>query len=149
MTPQVPDLFVMRHRVEFSETDMAGIIHYSSYFRYMEVTEHAFLRSRGLSVAGKNNSIGWPRVDVGCQFRAPLRFEDEVDVHLSIEELKDKSIRYTFVCRKVGAEPEVVVATGHTVTVCVSMDAETGQMRGTSIPRAFLDQLLGADDTKE
>jgi acyl-CoA thioester hydrolase len=149
MTPQFPDLFVMRHRVEFSETDMAGIIHYSSYFRYMEVTEHTFLRSRGLSVAGKQHSIGWPRVDVGCQFRAPLRFEDEVDVHLSIDELKDKSIRYSFTCRKVGADNDVVVATGHTVTVCVAMDPESGQMKGTSIPSAFLVQLLGADYTQE
>jgi YbgC/YbaW family acyl-CoA thioester hydrolase len=148
MTPQFPDLFVMRHRVEFSETDMAGIIHYSSYFRYMEITEHAFLRSQGLSVAG-TDVIGWPRVDVGCQFRAPLRFEDEVDVHLSIDELKDKSIRYSFTCRKVGTDSEVIVATGHTVTVCVAMDPETGKMKGTSIPHAFLVQLLGPDYTQE
>lgn len=143
MTPKFPDLFVMRHRVEFSETDMAGIIHFSSYFRYMEVTEHAFLRSRGLTVSGKDG-IGWPRVDVGCQFRAPLRFEDEVDVYLSIDELKDKSIRYTFVCRKV-CDDDVIVATGHTVTVCVSMDHMTGQMKGTSIPREFQLQLLGSE----
>ena len=148
MTAQFPDLYVMRHQVAFSETDMAGIIHYSSYFRYMEVTEHAFLRSQGLTVAGKNG-IGWPRVDVGCQFRAPLRFEDEVDVHLSIEELKDKSIRYAFVCRKVGQDSDVIVATGHTVTVCVAMDPETGQMKGTTIPRNFLEQLLGHDYDKE
>ena len=37
-------------RVEFSETDMAGIIHYSAYFQYMEEAEHEFLRSLGLSV---------------------------------------------------------------------------------------------------
>lgn len=148
MTAQFPDLYVMRHQVAFSETDMAGIIHYSSYFRYMEVTEHAFLRSQGLTVAGKNG-IGWPRVDVGCKFKAPLRFEDEVDVHLSIEELKDKSIRYAFVCCKVGQDSDVIVATGHTVTVCVAMDPETGQMKGTTIPRSFLEQLLGPDYDKE
>ena len=88
-------------------------------------------------------------MDVGCQFRAPLRFEDEVDVHLSIEELKDKSIRYAFVCRKVGQDSDAIVATGHTVTVCVAMDAETGQMKGTTIPRNFLEQLLGPDYDKE
>ena len=148
MMAQFPALYVMRHQVAFSETDMAGIIHYSSYFRYMEVTEHAFLRSQGLTVAGKNG-IGWPRVDVGCKFRAPLRFEDEVDVELSIEVLKDKSIHYGFVCRKVGTECEEIVATGHTVTVCVAMDPETGQMKGTTIPHNFLEQLLGPDYDKE
>ena len=66
-----------------------------------------------------------------------------------IEELKDKSIRYAFVCRKVGHDSDVIVATGHTVTVCVAMDPATGQMKGTTIPRSFLEQLLGPDYDKE
>ena len=37
-------------RVEFSETDMAGIVHYSNFFRYMETAEHGFFRSLGYSV---------------------------------------------------------------------------------------------------
>ena len=37
-------------RVEFAETDMAGIVHYSNFFRYMETAEHGFFRSLGLSV---------------------------------------------------------------------------------------------------
>jgi YbgC/YbaW family acyl-CoA thioester hydrolase len=40
----------MIHRVEFTDTDMAGIVHFSSFFRYMEVTEHAFFRSLGFSI---------------------------------------------------------------------------------------------------
>ena len=36
--------------VEFSETDMAGIVHYSNFFRYMESAEHAFFRALGFSV---------------------------------------------------------------------------------------------------
>ena len=31
--------------VEFADTDMAGIVHFSRYFRYVEEAEHAFLRS--------------------------------------------------------------------------------------------------------
>ena len=42
--------FKVRRRVEFSETDMAGIVHYSNFFRYMEAAEHAFFRSLGLSI---------------------------------------------------------------------------------------------------
>ena len=46
----MPYEFKMIHRVEFADTDMAGIIHFASYFRYMEVTEHAFFRSLGFSI---------------------------------------------------------------------------------------------------
>jgi acyl-CoA thioester hydrolase len=39
--------YKVRRRVEFSETDMAGIVHYSNFFRYMEAAEHEFFRSLG------------------------------------------------------------------------------------------------------
>ena len=128
--------FTLRHRVEFSETDMAGIIHYSSYFRYMEVTEHAFLRSLGFSVVGMPG-VGWPRVDVGCVYKSPLRFEDEVDVTLTVEEIRSRSIRYGFRFVRVAPGEPVVVASGHTTTVCVAHDPATGQMKATAIPVDF------------
>lgn len=128
--------FTLRHRVEFADTDMAGIVHYARYFRYMEVTEHAFVRSLGFSVVGMDG-VGWPRVDVGCSYRAPLRFEDEVEVTLTVVEKKARSLRYAFTLRRVAPGPEVVVATGHTVTVCVAMDRASGIMKATEIPADF------------
>ena len=38
--------FRVSRRVDFADTDMAGIIHFSNYFRYMEFAEVAFLRAR-------------------------------------------------------------------------------------------------------
>ena len=46
----MPYEFRCRQRVEFADTDMAGIVHFSNFFRYMERAEHEFLRSLGLSV---------------------------------------------------------------------------------------------------
>src|SRR6266540_283757 len=76
----MPYEFKLVHRVEFADTDMAGIIHFASYFRYLEVTEHAFFRSLGLSIMG-DGDVGWPRVHVACDFKHPLRFEEEVEAH--------------------------------------------------------------------
>ena len=42
MTP-----FTTTRRVEFGDTDMAGIMHFANFFRFMERTEHAFLRTLG------------------------------------------------------------------------------------------------------
>lgn len=137
----MPHEFTMRHRVEFADTDMAGIIHFSSYFRYMEVTEHAFFRSLGFSVASRDAGIGWPRVDVGCEFRSPLRFEDELDVRLLVTAKKSKSLSYEFRMTKVGAVPELEVARGRMTVVCVAMEAETGTMKAARIPEALAEQL--------
>ena len=46
MTP-----YRVKRRVEFHETDSAGIVHFSNFFRYMEAAEVEFLNSLGLSVA--------------------------------------------------------------------------------------------------
>lgn len=138
----MPSRFVHRQRVEFSETDMAGIVHYSRYFRYMEVAEHAFLRSLGTSVVGMD--VAWPRVEVSCAYKAPLRFEDEIDVELDVVELKEKAITYGFTIVRVAPGPRAVVATGRTTVVSVAMDPTTGAMRAVPMPADFAAKLAPA-----
>ena len=55
--------FVMRDIVQFSETDMAGIVHFSNFFRFMERTEHAFFRSLGLATRLHELQIGQDTID--------------------------------------------------------------------------------------
>ena len=64
--------FRVARRVEFHDTDMAGIVHFSNFFRYMEFAEVEFLRSKGLSVAWvelNGERIGFPRVSAACDYR--------------------------------------------------------------------------------
>lgn len=138
----MPCEFRMIHRVEFADTDMAGIIHFASYFRYMEVTEHAFFRSLGFSINSplpghEGGRIGWPRVHVSCDFKRPLRFEDEVEVHLRVREKRDKSLTYDFIFRQIDGAADVEVARGALTAVCAAVDAETGQMKAVPIPDAI------------
>src|SRR5205814_7423319 len=107
----------------FADTDMAGLVHFSSYFRYMEVTEHAFIRSLGFSIVmWEQFKVGWPRVHVECDFTGPVRFEDELEVHLRVREKKEKSLTYDFLFRRVRPEPMAQVASGSITTVCVTRD---------------------------
>ncbi len=128
--------YVERHRVSFDETDMAGIVHFTQFFKYMERTEHGFVRSLGFSVmmAVEGRHYGWPRLDVGCEYFAPLRFEEEFDVKLRVGEMKEKTIRYEFEFWKDGDEK--ALAKGFMVVVCVTM-GEGGKMRSVAIPEAF------------
>ena len=56
--------FRTTRRVEFSDTDMVGIAHFTNYFRFMEEAEHALLRARGLSVVLKDDrgTLGFPKL---------------------------------------------------------------------------------------
>jgi acyl-CoA thioester hydrolase len=128
----MPYDFKYTRRVAFAETDMAGIMHFANFFRLMEEAEHAFFRSLGLSIHGHDavTTTGWPRVNATCDFRAPLRFEEEVEVHLIVAEVRPRSIRYTFIFRKTGAE----VARGSVTAVCASVEKNTGKLAAVSIP---------------
>ena len=69
-------------QVEFSETDMAGIVHFSNFFRYMERAEASFFRELGFPLVyiGTDETRGWPRVRANASFQAPLYFEEEFEV---------------------------------------------------------------------
>jgi acyl-CoA thioester hydrolase len=128
-------------RVEFSDTDMAGIMHYSNFFRFMETAEHAFFRSLGFSIVtgDVDPPVGWPRVRAECEFKAPLIFEDEVEIQLLVSEKKSKSLSYVFKFLKLNASPPEEVARGGLTVVCVRHDG--GKMKACAIPKAVADQI--------
>jgi YbgC/YbaW family acyl-CoA thioester hydrolase len=128
-----------RRRIEFYETDMAGIVHFSNYFRFMESTEHAFFRSLGLALHHHEGAdmSGWARVDARCQYRQPLRYMDEVEVELRVRAKKRSSLAYDFVFRRVGdrngpIEPDEV-AHGALEVVHVTSQGG-GPMRASAMP---------------
>jgi acyl-CoA thioester hydrolase len=138
----VPSEYSIIRTVEFSETDMAGIMHFSNFFRYMEAAEHGFFRSLGLSIhSTEPESLGWPRVHATCDFRSPLRFEDSVEVRLLVREKREKSIVYSFVFRKLNEHPVREVARGTLVVACVKRDEVSGRMSGVPIPNAIASKI--------
>jgi acyl-CoA thioester hydrolase len=105
----------LTRRVQFYETDAAGIVHFSWFFRYMEEAEHALWRAAGLSIHPGNTEIGWPRVAASFEFKRPLKFEDEFEVQLRVAEITRRTIRYA--CRI--AQGEATIATGELTIACV------------------------------
>jgi len=138
----MPSEFTVRRRVEFSETDMAGIVHYSNFFRYMETVEHGFYRSLGFSVVHDQHDppVGFPRVHASCDYWKPLRFEDEVEIHLRVIEKKDKALTHQVIFRKVTDNRIQEIARGKLVVVCVAKKPD-GSMGAVPIPRDIADQL--------
>jgi YbgC/YbaW family acyl-CoA thioester hydrolase len=119
-------LFEWSRLVEFYETDLAGITHFSNFYRWMESAEHAFLRDRGIVL--HQEGIGWPRVNASADFRKPIKFGDLVRVTVSIAELKTRSVRYSFEFRV--NESDEIHATGVMISVCVDL----ATMKAIEIP---------------
>lgn len=122
----------LKRRVQFYETDTAGIVHFSWFYRYMEEAEHALWRAAGLSIASPDAAVGFPRVAASFDFHRPLRFEDEFEVHIRIAAIGTRSIRYTAHVTKDGA----AIATGSLAIACTSRRAGA-PLRSTAIPPAI------------
>ncbi|MBA61628.1 MAG: 4-hydroxybenzoyl-CoA thioesterase [Planctomycetaceae bacterium] len=109
-------VFTTIRRVEFRDTDAAGIMHFSAYFTYMEEAEHELLRSIGTSVvldAGPD-TVSWPRVAAKAEYRGPVRFEDEMSIEVRIKRIGSRSVTYhhTFLVS------DQTIATGEITAVC-------------------------------
>ena len=136
----MPSTHTITRRVEFSDTDLAGIMHFSNFFKFMESAEHDFYRLLGLKLVAKNadgSSIGWPRVNASCDFKRPFKFEDEVDVTLKVVRKTDKAITYEFSFRKKG-EADVSALGSMMIVCCVFRE---GRMQATFIPQEFSDKI--------
>ena len=127
--------FKLERQVEFYETDMAGIVHFSNFFRYMEMTEHAFYRSLGFSamLADRTPPMGFPRVHAECDYRTPIRFEDRLEIHLLVKEKRDKVLTHVFRFHRLSATGRTEVARGLLTVVCV-MQRPDGGFGSTPIP---------------
>lgn len=129
--------FKTRRRVEFRDTDAAGIVHFSVFFVYMEQTEHEFLRSLGLSVMMHVDGrfVGFPRVNAQCNYRSPIQFEDMVDIEMTVQRIGDKSITYGFQFRC----GERDVADGSITAACCEVHGD--RPVGVTIPDQILEKV--------
>ena len=128
--------FRLKRRVQFHETDAAGIVHFSVFFRYMEEAEHAMWRAAGLSIAQPDFPIGFPRVAASFNFLKPLFFEDEFEVCLKVTSKTPTTLSYRATIERGGA----TLAHGTLTVACVQKNPGE-PMRGTKIPANIADRF--------
>ncbi len=133
MTP-----FRTQRRIEFGDTDMAGIVHFANFFRFMEAAETEFLRSRGLSVSWRQDGqrVGFPRVSASCDYQKPARFEDLLDIEVTLENLGTKSATYRFNFSRGGE----AIATGR-ITSVFCQEVPGHGLKSQEIPEAIRKRL--------
>ncbi len=141
----MPYEFKLTRRVEFADTDMAGIMHFSRFFAFMEAAESALFRSLGYSVVLSRSGLAvcLPRVHAECDYLSPLRFEDEVLVHLLVEKKTSRSLTYQFRFRRLNGSAPQEAARGRLTVVCAAR-REDGTMKATPLPKVLADKIQEA-----
>ncbi len=133
---------VEERAVAFSDSDAAGVVHFTALLRYAEDAEHRFLARVGVPLILRENGdiIGWPRVHAQFDFRAPVRFGEEGTVALRLTRVGESSLTFRYRV----AQLDTVVAEGEMTAVqaCIGPDGP-----GRSVPlsedlRARLETIL-------
>jgi YbgC/YbaW family acyl-CoA thioester hydrolase len=124
-------------RVSWADTDAAQVVHFSNFFRFFEKTEEEFYRSLGFNfdqIVSKYN-IWLPRVEAYCQFKKPAKFDNLLEIELTVGEIREKAVKYLFKVRNKGTAE--TIAEGY-LTV-VSASKQTG--KAIEIPEELKKQL--------
>jgi acyl-CoA thioester hydrolase len=130
-----PGDYGFRHqvRVRFAETDAMGIVHHSRYLPIMEEARVAYLREIGHPYQSvRDEGLDFTVLEVFVQYRLPIRFDELVDVHLSLSQVDRASFQMAYLLTVDGQ----VRATG--VTAHGSITTDDG--RPTRLP-AWLREL--------
>lgn len=111
-----PRTHTYRRRLHFSETDAAGVAHFSKLAALVEEAEHDFFRTCGLDPFPADE--GWPRLALHIEFLAPCRFGEEILVSLSDFRPGRATLTYQFSARRVDREAAPTEIFRGTMKIC-------------------------------
>lgn len=122
----------------FADTDAAGIVHFSTVFRWVEGAEEALFAELGLPFLAREGASlrGFPRVRVECDYLAPVHRGESVALELHPAEIGDKRIVWSFAA-SVAGKP---VAKGSLTTVYAWREGD-GPMQAALVPIAIKQAL--------
>ncbi len=130
--------FHTSREVEFADTDMGNLMHFSRFFVFMETAEHQFLKSLGTTVhfEHEGRKIGWPRLEATCRYLSPARYGDDLEIHLRVRRKGRRAMTYDFTFQ-IGDRR---VAEGRISSICCILDGADG-LEPIPIPDFLADQL--------
>jgi acyl-CoA thioester hydrolase len=115
-------------RVRFDETDAMGIVHHGRYLGFLEIARVEWLRKRGIRYAdwaamGRHLAV----VEASCKYMQSARFDDLLDIEVTLSELRGASLRFVYVIRRGG----VVLTEGMTRHACIDDDGKLCRLDDT------------------
>jgi YbgC/YbaW family acyl-CoA thioester hydrolase len=136
---------MVRVRVPFVDVDSSQRIHFTAWFRYMEVAEHELMRQLGLPYASGLLEQAFPRVHLECDFHSAIVYDDLLEVEARVERVGRRSWTVACTARKVneqqlvGSDTEEPVATGRMTIVAMDPETERSITLPEVLRKAFSD----------
>lgn len=130
----------IQYRVQWGDTDAAGIVFYPNYFRWFDHTGLEFLRALGLPLETliRQHQIILPIIDAGCRFHHPARYSDLLTIETTITEMRARTFRFEY---RVSCAGEIT-GRGYEVRGCVRSPASAdGKLELIAFPEEIRSRL--------
>ncbi|MFD1360834.1 acyl-CoA thioesterase [Lentibacillus salinarum] len=100
-------------RVNWGDTDKAGIVYYPNFFKWFDIAGHQFFRDCNISPAylEKEHNTIVALLDAQCTFENPILYDDIITIHTEVEKLTSKTIKF----RHIIARGETVMGRGYEI----------------------------------
>ncbi len=104
-------------RVRIDETDMAGVVHFSKYFVYFDITHWNPLKSLGISYSSLESTNVKPRIIVAnCEYKSPAQYDDTLIIRAEVSEVRERSVKYVYETRKEQDDTlDTLITTGYVI----------------------------------
>lgn len=130
----------LRHRVQWGETDAAGIVFYPNYYRWFDRATHELCRAAGYSIARMlEQGYAVPIIECGARFLSPLRYDDEIALISRVVDLRTRAFRVEHSVRR----DSLLVGEGYEVRLWARVEPG-GSLRPEPIPEELRNLLTGA-----
>jgi acyl-CoA thioester hydrolase len=124
-------------RVYYEDTDLAGIVYYANYLKFIERARSEWLRALGVDqVEMKAQGLVFVVRRIEADYVSPARFDDDLTVHSSIHELGAARIT---MCQKVRRGDQLLFSAVITL-VCIT---EAG--RPVRLPKDVTSRFVQAE----
>lgn len=101
------------HKVKFGETDMAGIVFYPNFYKWMDYATGELFDSNYRSISNLINEeqIYFPLLETRCNFFMPLFFENKIQIISEVVEWSNKTFKVVHTFKR----DTEVIASGYEV----------------------------------
>jgi acyl-CoA thioester hydrolase len=134
----VTRFFESHARVRYKDTDQMGIAHHSNYIVWFEIGRTDLCRETGFPYAEiERRGFLLVVTEVGCRYRTPFKYDDEVIIRTSIAEAVSRRMKFAYELRD--GSGERVHASGFSSHFWVDRESRRPVTAPLEILRAFIE----------
>jgi len=124
---------IHEYQIIFGDTDQMGVVYYANYLRFFEASRAAYWRACGRTHKDLDDwGVALPVVEAHCRYRKPARYEDVLQIHVEVAEMRGASMRFEYLVTR-GAD---LLAEGFTRHAVIGTDG-----RPRALPAVLRDAI--------